>query len=116
MEKCRITDVDGRKCIKLSGLITGNLSAYRICAREGEEKVSLAEICFYLFCLFVSAKLLQSCPTLCDPMKSSLPGSSIQGILQARILEWVAIICNILIVEGRTVMQTITESQAQLQP
>ena len=33
----------------------------------------------------------QSCPTLCDPMDCSPPGSSIHGILQARILEWVAI-------------------------
>ena len=33
----------------------------------------------------------QSCPTLCDPVDCSLPGSSIHGILQARILEWVAI-------------------------
>ena len=33
----------------------------------------------------------QSCPTLCDPMGCSLPGSFIHGILQARILEWVAI-------------------------
>ena len=33
----------------------------------------------------------QSCPTLCDPMNCSLPGSSIHWILQARILEWVAI-------------------------
>ena len=31
-----------------------------------------------------------SCPTLCDPMDCSLPGSSVHGILQARILEWVA--------------------------
>ena len=35
--------------------------------------------------------LLQSCPTLCDPMNCSLPGSSVHGILQVRILEWVAI-------------------------
>ena len=33
---------------------------------------------------------VQSCPTLCDPMDCSLPGSSIHGVLQARILEWVA--------------------------
>ena len=32
----------------------------------------------------------QSCPTLCDPMDCSLLGSSVHGILQARILEWVA--------------------------
>ena len=37
------------------------------------------------------AKLLQSCPTLCDPMDCSLPGFSIHEILQARTLEWVAI-------------------------
>ena len=39
----------------------------------------------------VWAKSPQTCPTLCDPMDYSLPGSSVQGILQARILEWVAI-------------------------
>ena len=38
-----------------------------------------------------AAKLLQSCPTLCDPIDGSPPGSSVPGILQARILEWVAI-------------------------
>ena len=35
--------------------------------------------------------LVVSCPTLCDPMDYSPPGSSVLGILQARILEWVAI-------------------------
>ena len=38
-----------------------------------------------------AAKLLQSCPTLCDPINGSPPGSAIPGILQARTLEWVAI-------------------------
>ena len=38
-----------------------------------------------------AAKLLQSCLTLCDPIDGSPPGSSVPGILQARILEWVAI-------------------------
>ena len=42
---------------------------------------------FILMC----AKLLQSCLTICNPMDCSLPGSSVHGILQARILEWVAI-------------------------
>ena len=37
------------------------------------------------------AKSLQSCPTLCDPIDGSPPGSSVHGILQARVLEWVAI-------------------------
>ena len=38
-----------------------------------------------------TAKSLWSCPTLCDPIDGSPPGSSVPGILQARILEWVAI-------------------------
>ena len=38
-----------------------------------------------------AAKSLQSCPTLCDPIDSGLPGSPVPGILQARTLEWVAI-------------------------
>ena len=37
------------------------------------------------------SEVAQSCPTLCNPMDYSLPGSSFHGILQARILEWVAI-------------------------
>ena len=38
-------------------------------------------------CVLVS----QSCPTLCDPMDCNLPGSSVHGILQVRMLEWVAV-------------------------
>ena len=37
------------------------------------------------------SEVAQSYPTLCDPMDCSLPGSSLHGILQARVLEWVAI-------------------------
>ena len=39
----------------------------------------------------VCAKLLRSCPTLCDSLDSCLPGFSVHGVLQARILQWVAI-------------------------
>ena len=38
----------------------------------------------------VQAKSLQSCPTLCQTIDGSLPGSSVHGIVQARILEWVS--------------------------
>ena len=51
-------------------------------------------ICFSLTAAAAAAaaaKSLQSCPTLCDPVDSLLPGSSVPGILQARTLEWVAI-------------------------
>ena len=48
--------------------------------------------CSFSVCLCVRARLVaQSCLTLCDPMDCSLPGSSVYGILQARILEWAAI-------------------------
>ena len=39
----------------------------------------------------LSCSVTQSCPTLCNPMDCSLPGSSVHGIFQARMLEWIAI-------------------------
>ena len=44
-----------------------------------------------LWKIYIAAKLLQLCPTLCDPIDGSPPGSAVPGILQARALEWVAI-------------------------
>ena len=52
------------------------------------------DLCVYLpvpHSLAAAAKSLQSCPTLCDPIDGSPPGSPVPGILQARTLEWVAI-------------------------
>ena len=46
----------------------------------------LSNITLYVY------EVAQSCPTLCDPMDYSLPGSPAHGIFQARILEWVAIL------------------------
>ena len=46
---------------------------------------------FNMLSAAAAAKSLQACPTLCDPMDGSPPGSSVPGILQARTLEWVAI-------------------------
>ena len=45
----------------------------------------------FYYPVYASAKSLQSCPTLCNPIDGSPPGSPIPGILQARILEWFAI-------------------------
>ena len=45
-------------------------------------------------CTCACAKLLQSCPTLCNPMDCDPPRSSVHGILQARILEWVALLSS----------------------
>ena len=47
-----------------------------------------------LICAAAAAKSLQSCPTLCDPIDGSPPGSAVSGILQARTLEWV-LICEV---------------------
>ena len=47
--------------------------------------------CFASLLAAAAAKSLQSCPTLCDPVDGSPPGSPVPGILQARTLEWVAI-------------------------
>ena len=53
------------------------------------QNVSVSPLPWYSSVQFSSVS--QSCPTLCNPMDRSLPGSSILGISQARILEWVAI-------------------------
>ena len=47
-----------------------------------------------------AAKSLQSCPTLCDPIDSSPPGTTIPGILQARTLKWVSISFSISVLTG----------------
>ena len=54
-------------------------SVFRVCPENPSEPLG------------VWNEVTQSCPTLCDPVGCSLPGSSVHGILQARILEWVAI-------------------------
>ena len=41
--------------------------------------------------LMADSEVAQSCPTLCDPVDCSLPGSSVHGIFQAIVLEWIAI-------------------------
>ena len=53
-----------------------------------------------------AAKSLQSCPTLCDPIDGSPPGSSVPGILQARTLEWVAILQCMKVKSEREVTQS----------
>ena len=69
-------------------------------AKRLEENVRSCRNCRHIYsflagaaavCVCVCVLVAQSCPTLCDPMDCSLPGSFVHGILQARILEWVAI-------------------------
>ena len=68
------------RCLIVSGLTFRSLIHFEFIFVYGVRKCSAA-----------AAKLLQSCPTLCDPIDGSPPGSPIPGILQARTLEWVAI-------------------------
>ena len=59
---------------------------------QGENTEKASEQIITMKChAAAAAKLLQSCPTLCDPVDGSPPGSPVPGILQARTLEWVAI-------------------------
>ena len=60
-----------------------------------DAKVSLLFASKYMqYAAAAAAKSLQSCPTLCNPIDGSPPGSPAPGILQARTLEWVAISFN----------------------
>ena len=61
--------------------------------------LSIVKVYIYMYIYGISfacihAKLLQLCPTLCDPIDCSLPGSSVHGILQARTLELVAVLSS----------------------
>jgi len=75
--------------------------AQRICEIKMDEHISstpfllFEEIYHFKKYIRVRAKLLQSCPTLCNPMDCSPPGSSVHGILQARIQEWAAMTFSI---------------------
>ena len=55
-----------------------------------------------------AAKLLQSCPTLCDPIDGSPPGSCVPGILQARIFEWVAISSSNTCMHAKSLQSCLT--------
>ena len=58
---------------------------------QGPVLAALLLLLLLLLSRFSRVKSLQSCPTLCDPIDGSPPGSPVPGILQARTLEWVAI-------------------------
>ena len=61
------------------------------CGKLISEKYDLEDLYMYIKRAAAAAKSLQSCPTLCDPIDGSPPGSPVPGSLQARTLEWVVI-------------------------
>ena len=66
----------------------GHLGCFCVLAIVNSASINKV-LCYAVLCL-----VAQSCPTLCDPMDCSPPGSSVRGILQARILEWVAMLVS----------------------
>ena len=71
---------------------TGTVGDQQSClSQESEEGLPVLPTTSVSTAAAAAAKSLQSCPTLCDPIDGSPPGSPVPGILQARTLEWVAI-------------------------
>ena len=70
-------------------LIILKLVSLEVFSLPVSKKISL--LCCMRASTHLAAKSLQSCPSLCDPIDGSPPGSPVPGILQARTLEWVAI-------------------------
>ena len=84
---------------------TSETAAYQAPPSLGFSGTHTGVGCHYLLqCMKVKneSEVTQSCPTLRDPMDCSLPGSSIHGIFQARVLEWGAIAFSLLAKDGLT--------------
>ena len=60
------------------------------------------------------SEVAQLCPTLSDPVDCSLPGSSVHGILQARVLEWVAIAFSIGDAKNRQVLEELYKKKKKI--
>ena len=74
-----------------NGIETCIISCMKRVANPGSMHDTGCSILMHAAAAAAAAASLQSCPTLCDPIDGSSPGSPVPGILQARILEWVAI-------------------------
>ena len=71
--------------------VNSDVLNYQLLDTESHFLLSLPMLIHAHYAATAATKVLQSCPTLCDPIDRSPPGSSVPGILQARMLEWVAI-------------------------
>ena len=77
--------------IKIAGRNINNLRYADDTTLMAESEEELKSLLMKVKAAAAAAESLQSCPTLCDPIDGSPPGSPVPGILQARTLEWVAI-------------------------
>ena len=93
MSSCPITswEIDGKTMETVADFISvgSKITADSDCSHEIKRRLLLERK--VMTNLESSSEVTQSCPTLCDPMDCSLPGSSVHGIFQARVLEWVVI-------------------------
>ena len=81
-----------RHCSLVQLCATPWTAAHEVPPSLGSPGKNTGEGCHFLLqCMKVKSEVAQSCLTLSDPMDCSLPGSSIHGIFQARVLEWDAI-------------------------
>ena len=85
-DRTRVSHIVGR-CFT----VWATREAYTVCKIPFTQLLCAQHWILYMTLRVCCAKSLQSCPTLCNPVDCSLPGFSIHGILQARILEWVTI-------------------------
>ena len=94
----RVTDMNGDNggiiWMYLNTVFMSCVSYHNLENWGKNEKHSRLQVPLSLLAAAAAAKSLQSCLTLCDPIDGSPPGSAVPGILQARILEWVAISFN----------------------
>ena len=74
----------------LSYFLWVSFDAFVLFLKKTQFIFSLLLVVFFLICMCVRAKSLQLCLTLCNPMDHSLPSSSVHGIFQQRVVEWVA--------------------------
>ena len=90
-QSCSAAAKSHQSCLTLCDPIDGSPPGSR--PQDSPGKNSGVGCHFLLQCMKVKSEseVAQQCPTLCDPMDCSAPGSSIHGIFQARVLEWVAI-------------------------
>ena len=85
-------------CCQVASVVSNSVRPHRqqstrLCPWDSPSKNTGVGCHFLLQCMKVKSEseFTQSCPTLSDPTDCSLPGSSVHGIFQARVLEWVAI-------------------------
>ena len=102
-------------------MLLSRFSRVRLCATHRQQPTRLPRPwdspgkntgvgCHYLLqCMKVKSEseVAQSCPTPSDPMDCSLPGSSIHGIFQAKVLEWGAIAFSIMSLQSITILYTL---------